>query len=140
MKSTSFSDPLCFEKNSFLVSLSLRNEEDGIARSNLDKKLRELENKVSDLQEDLEAEREAHKRTEKAKRDLGNVSWAGQSLKFQECTQVYQNYELVIVWLHYFSVVTILSPTSCTQIPLQSNALCRPQLRNPMLFADHWSA
>ena len=61
-------------KTVFLISPSLRNEEDGIARSNLDKKLRELENKVSDLQEDLEAEREAHKRTEKAKRDLGNVS------------------------------------------------------------------
>lgn len=55
-----------------VARLTLKNEEDGIARSNLDKKLRELENKVSDLQEDLEAERAAHKRTEKAKRDLGD--------------------------------------------------------------------
>ena len=36
--------------------------------------MRELENKVSDLSEDLEAERAAHKRTDKLKRDLNEVS------------------------------------------------------------------
>ena len=36
--------------------------------------MRELENRVSDLSEDLEAERAAHKRTDKLKRDLNEVS------------------------------------------------------------------
>ena len=51
-----------------------RSEDDATMRSNIEKKMRELENKVSDLSEDLEAERAAHKRTDKLKRDLNEVS------------------------------------------------------------------
>ena len=51
-----------------------RSEDDASTRSNIEKKMRELENKVSDLSEDLEAERAAHKRTDKLKRDLNEVS------------------------------------------------------------------
>ena len=52
-----------------------RSEDDSQARSTLDKKLREMENRVSDLGEDLEAERSSHNRTEKLKRDLQEVGW-----------------------------------------------------------------
>ena len=51
-----------------------RSEDDASTRSNIEKKMRELENRVSDLTEDLEAERAAHKRTDKLKRDLNEVS------------------------------------------------------------------
>ncbi|KAL5253440.1 hypothetical protein ACHWQZ_G013281 [Mnemiopsis leidyi] len=53
-----------------VARLTLKSEDDATMRSNIEKKMRELENKVSDLSEDLEAERAAHKRTDKLKRDL----------------------------------------------------------------------
>ena len=45
--------------------------------------MRELENRVSDLSEDLEAERAAHKRTDKLKRDLNEVS--------EKCAKLFLN-------------------------------------------------
>ena len=49
-------------------------DDDASSRSGLEKKLRELENRASDLSEDLEAERTAHRRTDKMKRELNDVS------------------------------------------------------------------
>lgn len=68
----------CFSAEIFvwrLVSscLSLRVEEEVTAKATIQKIIRELESQKQEIQEDLEAEREARVKAEKHKRDLGEV-------------------------------------------------------------------
>lgn len=51
-----------------------RADEEGVSRQNINKQMRELSNQLQELQEDLEAEREARNKAEKLKRDLNEVS------------------------------------------------------------------
>lgn len=48
-----------------------RLEDEMAQKNNALKKIRELEGHISDLQEDLDSERQARNKTEKARRDLG---------------------------------------------------------------------
>lgn len=58
--------------HTFLLSFSLRRIEEEAAQKNLaQKKIRELEAQLSELQEDLELERAARTKAEKHRRDLG---------------------------------------------------------------------
>lgn len=62
-----------FLLGSFLYSISspYRIEEEAAAKNTAQKKIRELEAQISELQEDLELERQARSKAEKQRRDLG---------------------------------------------------------------------
>ncbi len=51
-----------------------RVEEEVTQRTTVQKQMRELENQVQEVSEDLETEKEARNKAEKQKRDLGEVS------------------------------------------------------------------
>lgn len=51
--------------------LTFRIEEEAAAKNSAQKKIRELEAQISELQEDLELERQARSKAEKHRRDLG---------------------------------------------------------------------
>lgn len=48
-------------------------EEEGAAKSTFQKQLRDLQTQMQELQEDLDAEKEARNKAEKLKRDLNEV-------------------------------------------------------------------
>lgn len=50
-----------------------RGEEEGAAKSTFQKQLRDLQTQMQELQEDLDAEKEARNKAEKLKRDLNEV-------------------------------------------------------------------
>lgn len=52
-------------------NLTFRIEEEAAAKNMAQKKIRELEAQISELQEDLELERQARAKAEKHRRDLG---------------------------------------------------------------------
>uniref|UniRef100_A0AAR2LJ29 Myosin, heavy chain 11b, smooth muscle n=1 Tax=Pygocentrus nattereri TaxID=42514 RepID=A0AAR2LJ29_PYGNA len=58
-------------KEEELQALLARLEQESAQKNNALKKIREMEGLISELQDDLEAERDARAKTEKAKRDLG---------------------------------------------------------------------
>ncbi len=53
------------------LCLTCRVEEEAAAKNTAHKKIRELEAQISELQEDLELERQARSKAEKHRRDLG---------------------------------------------------------------------
>ena len=55
------------------VSLCCRVEEEVSAKTAVAKQVREVESQLQELQEDIEAEREARNKAEKQRRDLGEV-------------------------------------------------------------------
>lgn len=50
-----------------------RGDDESVARATAHKQLRELQSSLQELQEDLEAEKEARTKAEKQKRDLNEV-------------------------------------------------------------------
>lgn len=63
-----------FELNDFYSSFFFfRVEEEGAAKSTFQKQLRDLQTQMQELQEDLDAEKEARNKAEKLKRDLNEV-------------------------------------------------------------------
>lgn len=59
--------------NFFLSFAALRADEETVSKQSIQKQLRELVNQLQEVQEDLEAEREARNKAEKLKRDLNEV-------------------------------------------------------------------
>ena len=55
------------------VLQTCRVEEEGAAKSTFQKQLRDLQTQMQELQEDLDAEKEARNKAEKLKRDLNEV-------------------------------------------------------------------
>lgn len=56
-----------------LCGPSSRTDEESIARSNMNKQIREFQNQIQELQEDLDSEKESRNKAEKQKRDLNEV-------------------------------------------------------------------
>ena len=69
--SDSQSHRLSDSKSSGSPVLSIRLEEESNQKNNALKKIREMEGLISELQDDLDAERNTRAKVEKAKRDLG---------------------------------------------------------------------
>lgn len=57
----------------WLWSIFIRVDEEGVAKFTLQKQLREMQNQLQEVVEDLETEREAKAKAEKQKKDLNEV-------------------------------------------------------------------
>lgn len=66
-----FSLALPFSRPQYSPALYRRIEEEAAAKNTAQKKIRELEAQISELQEDLELERQARQKADKMRRDLG---------------------------------------------------------------------
>ena len=64
----------------------IRVEDEVTAKSTFHKQIREMENQVQELQEDLDTEKESRAKAEKQKRDLSEVKIAKSLLQFWICT------------------------------------------------------